>query len=194
MRVGERTAQIQAGKVVNPMKKAAFGIAGVVLLTLMLAAVGGVALASGEAPATSAVSEVQVSSDADIVSSEPDEVVNEAQSEIVVEVVHSPAVVDVSDVVLSDDDPGDEHPGVKHDEGDHAGGGCGGYADPEKFAAKVEVAAEILGMTSDEIVSHVQAGKRLYQIAAEQGVDVNAFKDAVHAAVNQDDGCDCGSH
>ena len=176
------------------MKKAVFGIAGVVLLTLMLAAVGGVAPASGEAPATSSVPEVQASSGVDIVSSEPGEVVDEAQDGIVVEAVQPPAVVDLSDAVLSDDDPGDEAPEDEHDEGDHAGGGCGGHADPEKLAAKVEVAAELLGMTPEEIIAQVQAGKRLYEIAAEQGTDVDAFRDAVHATVNEDGGCGCGSH
>ena len=176
------------------MKKAVFGIAGVALLTLMLAAVGGVALASGEEPATSSVPEMQVSSGGDIVSTEPDEIVNGAQDEIVVEAVQPPAVAALSDVLLSDDDPGDERPEDEHDEGNLASGGCGGYADPEKFAAKVEAAAEILGLTPDEIISQVQSGKRLYEIAADQGADLDAFKDAVHAAVNEEGGCGCGSH
>ena len=77
---------------------------------------------------------------------------------------------------------------------DRAGAGCGGYADPEKFAAKVAAAAEFLGMTPEEIVAQVQSGKRLYEIAAEQGVDMDAFRDAVHAAVNEEGGCGCGSH
>jgi hypothetical protein len=176
------------------MKKAVFGIAGVALLTLMLAAVGGVVLASGEEPATSSVPEVQVNSGVDVVSAGPNEVVNEAQNVIVVEAAEPAADVDVADMVLSDDDPGDEAPEDEHDEGDRVEGGCGGYADPERFAAKVEVAAELLGMTPDEIIAQVQAGKRLYEIAAAQGADVDAFKDAVHATVSKDGGCGCGSH
>ena len=175
------------------MKKVVLGIAGVALLAVMLAAAGGVALASGEEPAISSVSEVQASSDVDIVSSEPAEIVNEAQDEIAVEVVEAPTTVD-SAVVQADDDPGDESPGEDHDEEDRAGAGCRGHADPEKLAAKVEVAAELLGMTPEEIIAQVQAGKRLYEIAAEQGTDVDAFRDAVHATVNEDGGCGCGSH
>jgi hypothetical protein len=97
------------------MKKAVFGIAGVGLLALMLATVGGVALASGEEPATFAVPEVRVSSGVDILPAGPDAVVSQPQDKIPVE--------DVSDVVLSDDDPGDEAPEDEHGEGDCVEGG-----------------------------------------------------------------------
>jgi hypothetical protein len=176
------------------MRKLLLGVTGIALLLLLLAVAGGVALASGEEPVASDVVEVKVSNDVDTVSTELDVVVNEAQDEITVEVIEPPAAVDASDVVLSDDDPGDEHPEDKHDEEDHAEGGCGRYADPAKFAAKVNVAAELLGMTPDEIIAQVQAGKRLYEIAAEQGADADTFKDAVHAAVNEGGGCGCGFH
>ena len=70
------------------MRKLLLGATGVARLTLLLAVVGGVVLASGEDPATSNVVPVQVSNDADTVSTELDAVTNEAQDEIAVEIVH----------------------------------------------------------------------------------------------------------
>jgi hypothetical protein len=69
------------------MRKLLLGATGVARLTLLLAVVGGVVLASGEDPATSNVVPVQVSNDADTVSTELDAVTNEAQDEIAVEIV-----------------------------------------------------------------------------------------------------------
>ena len=173
------------------MKKILLSVTGIALIVLLLTALSGVVFASGEEPAPVDAIEVQVSDDlaeiviepsADVIEKAP-VVVNAVQEEIVEEVVELPVAEN-----SSDEDP----EGEDHDEGGCSGGGR--YANPEKFAAKVDAAAEFLGMTPEEIVAQVQAGKRLYEIAAEQGADVEAFKEAVHAVVNEGGGCGCGSH
>jgi hypothetical protein len=63
----------------------------------------------------------------------------------------------------------------------------------DRWAIKFAVAAEVLDMTVEEIEAEVQAGKYLPQIAAEQGVDVQTLRDAVHGAMNEA-GYSCGSH
>lgn len=176
------------------MKRVLLSVTGIALIALLLAALGGVVLASGEESASIDVIEEQVSDDLTEVASEQSAGVKKAPS--VEEAVEPPAVEDlpsqeqvVDQEILADDDPEDEHPEVESVEG-----GCGGYADPVKFAAKIDAAAEFLGMTSEEVAAQVQAGKRLYEIATEQGADVEAFKEAVHAAVSEYGGCGCGSH
>jgi hypothetical protein len=189
----KKAAQIQSGKEVIQLKKVLLSVTGIALIVLLLAALGGVVLASGKEPAPVDVIEEQVSDDLAEVVSESAGVkkapgTKEAVEPLAVENLPSQEQV-VDQEILTDDDPEDEHP-----EGESAEGGCGGYADPVKFAAKIDAAAEFLGMTPEEVAAQVQAGKRLYEIAAEQGADVDAFKEAVHAAVDEVGGCGCGSH
>jgi LysM repeat protein len=173
------------------LKKVFLSVTGIALIALLLAALGGVVLASGEKPVPVDVIEVQVSDDlaeiviepsADVIEETP-VVVNTVQEEIAEEAVELPVA----------ENPSDEDPeGEDHDEGGCSGGGR--YANPEKFAAKIDAAAEFLGMTPEEIAAQVQVGKRLYEIAVERGVDVDAFKEAIHAVVNENGECGCGSH
>jgi hypothetical protein len=168
------------------LKKVLFSVTGIALIVLLLAALGGVVLASGEEPAPVDAIEVQISDDlaeiviepsADVIEEAP-VVVNTVREEIAKEAVELPVA----------ENPSDEDPeGEDHDEGGCSGGGR--YANPEKFAAKVDAAAEFLRMTPEEIVAQVQAGKRLYEIAAEQGADKDAFRETIHSVVD----CECGS-
>jgi hypothetical protein len=121
--------------------------------------------------------------------------VNAVQNEVAEKAVELPLAVDLpsQERVAEQDAPGDDPEG-EHPEGEHVEGGCGGYADPAKLAAKIDAAAGFLGLTPEEIAAQVEVGKRLYEIAAEQGADVDAFKEAVHAVVNEAGGCGCGSH
>jgi len=48
--------------------------------------------------------------------------------------------------------------------------------------AGLEAAAEVLGMTTDELTTAFQSGKTLEQLAEEAGVDVQDVKDAIQAA------------
>lgn len=180
------------------MKKVLLSVTGIALMVVLLAALGGVALAAySEEPMSFNILKEQASDDLNMivieqsagVKEEASTVVNAVQDEIAEEAVELPVAENLSSQELEDDDSEDEHP-----EGEHAAGGCGGYADPSKLAAKIDAAAEFLGLTPEEVAAQVQAGKRLYEIAAEQGADVEAFKNAVHAVVNETGGCGCGSH
>ena len=174
------------------MKKVLLGVTGITVIVLLLAALGGAALASpaGSIPSDIPEEQVSVSVDEAIKEAVP-AIVSIVRDEVTAEVIELPAMkglishkpVDVQ-ALTDDDDPEDEHP-----EGD-----CGGYVDSEKFALKIAAAAELLGLAPEEIIAQVEAGKRLYEIAAEQGVDVQAFKDTVHAAIGADGECGCGSH
>ena len=65
----------------------------------------------------------------------------------------------------------------------------------DRWAIKFAAAAKVLDMTVEEIEAEVQAGKWLPQIAAEQGIDVQTLRDAVHGAMNAAGySCSCGSH
>jgi hypothetical protein len=48
--------------------------------------------------------------------------------------------------------------------------------------AGLEAAAEVLGMTTDELTAALQAGKTLEQLAEEAGVDLQNVQDAMQAA------------
>ena len=172
------------------MKKVLFGVTGITLIALLLAALGGAALASPAESVPSDIPEAPVSVDEAIKEAAP-AVVSIVRDEVAAEVVELPVVkrlisqkpVNVQ-ALTDDDDPEDEHP-----EGD-----CGGYVDGDKLALKIAAAAQFLELAPEEIAAQVEAGKRLYEIAAEQGVDVQAFKDTVHAAIGAAGGCGCGSH
>ena len=171
------------------MKKVLFSVMGIALIVLLLAALNGVVLASSEKSMPSVILDERVGNDLTRivrersagVKEETPAVVNVVQDESAEQAVELPVAVELPSQELEDDGP----------EGEHAEGGCGGYADPEKWAIKIDAAAELLGLTPEEIVAQVQAGKRLYEIAAEQGADMAAFRDTVHAAIG---GCGCGSH
>jgi len=47
--------------------------------------------------------------------------------------------------------------------------------------AGLEAAAQVLGMTTDELTTALQSGKTLEQLATEAGVDVQDVKDAIQA-------------
>ena len=150
------------------MKKVLYGMTGIAVIALLLAALGEAALASPVA---------SISSDGPVAQVSVDEPIKEAPVSIVQDEVTAQALTD-------DDDPEDEH----------AERGCGGYVDPDKLALKIAAAAEFLGLAPEEIAAQVEAGKRLYEIAEEQGVDLQAFRDTVHAAIGAEGGCGCGSH
>jgi hypothetical protein len=177
---------------VKQVKKVLFGITGIAVIALLLAALGGAALASPAGSVSSDIPEapVNVSVDEGVKEAVP-AVVSIVRDEVTAETIElsvakglisqKPANVPA---LTGDDDPEDEH----------AEGDCGGYVDSDKFALKIATAAELLGLAPEEIIAQVEAGKRLYEIAAEQGADVEAFKDTVHAAIGADGGCGCGSH
>jgi hypothetical protein len=177
---------------VKQVKKVLFGVTGIAVIVLLLAALGGAALASPAESVPSDIPEAPVSVGVDeVVREAVPTVVSIVRDEITAEAVELPVgkryisqkPVNVQ-ALTDDDDPEDEHV-----EGD-----CGGYVDSAKFALKIAAAAELLGLAPEEIIAQVEAGKRLYEIAAEQGVDVQAFKDTVHAAIGADGECGCGSH
>lgn len=69
------------------------------------------------------------------------------------------------------------------------------YGQGDKWAIKIAAAAEVLGMTVEEIEAEVQAGKSLPAIAQVQGVEVQTLRDAVHSAMRAAGySCGCGSH
>lgn len=174
-------------------------VAGVALVVLLLVSLSGAAFASPQAPVPSIPlgEEIAAGSRASV---SPDDAL--AGQDIAPEVVDVAAEPAASQVILQDegDDPpgtGDEHPeaGDDHPEGQHAEGAYGhGNANGEMLTIKVNAAAEFLGLTSEEVIAQVEAGKWLYEIAEEQGADVEAFVEAVHAAIGDAGGCGCGSH
>lgn len=168
------------------MKKVLYSMTGIAAIALLLAALGGAVLAAPVESVPSAVPVVQVSVDAPVKEAPASIVRNEVAEAVDLPVMkghidQNPVNVQV---LTDDDDPEDEH----------AEGDCGGYVDPDKFALKIAAAAEFLGLSPEEIVAQVESGKRLYEIAEEQGVDLQVFKDTVHAAIGADGGCGCGSH
>ena len=174
------------------MKKVLFGVTGIAVIALLLAALGGAALASPAESVPSDIPEAPVSVSVDeVVKEAVPAVVSIVRDEIAAEAVELPVGKGHSSqksinvrALTDDDDP----------EGEHPEGGCGGYIDSEKLVLKIAAAAQFLGLTPEEIAAQVQVGKRLYEIAAEQGIDVQAFKDTVHAAIGADGECGCGSH
>jgi hypothetical protein len=175
---------------VKQVKKVLFGVAGIAVIGLLLAALGGAALASPAESISSDIPEAPVSV-GEVIKEAVPVVASIVRDEVAAEVVELPvgkghiSQKPVSVHALTDgDDPEDEH----------SEGGCGGYVDSEKFALKIAAAAELLGLAPEEIAAQVEAGKRLYEIAAEQGVDVQAFRDTVHAAIGAEGGCGCGSY
>lgn len=166
------------------MKKMLFSAMGVALLVSLLAGLGSVVLAS---PAESRQVSARVYEDVTeaapaSVSVSQDEAAAEAIEQAVIIRRSSQKPVELAAHTADDGpEPGEEH----------GGDACGDYADGDKLALKIAAAAEFLGLSPEEITTQVQAGKRLYQIAADQGADVSAFKDAVHAVIGE---CGCGSH
>ena len=168
------------------MKKLMVSGIGVVMLVVLLVVQGGTALASSDASTTSTI--LETSDDLDLNTQESSVGVQvEAPSvveEVIVQEADEPPVEDVlTEQAYSDDDPDSDAPGEVH-----LAGGCGGNADPARFQAKVELAASILGLTPEEIISQVESGVRLYEIAAAQGYDMEAFKETIHSTFGED-GC-----
>lgn len=183
MDAGWKATQIQIGKEVKKVKKILFGVTGIAVIVLLLAALGGAVFASPAESVPSDIPEAPVSVSVDeVVKEAVPAVVSVVRDEATAEVVELPVgkghisqkPVNVR-ALADDDDPEDEHP-----EGD-----CGGYVDSEKFALKIAAAAEFLGLAPEEIAAQVEAGKRLYEIAAEQGVDVQAFRDEEAILLNR---------
>ena len=175
------------------MKKLIFSGVGVMMLVVLLVVQGGTALAASVETATSAVPEGQSRDDLDLnthesslgVQIEASSVVEDA---IVPEAVELSVEEDPIAEELTDDDPDSDPPA----EG-HLAEGCGGDFDPARFKAKIELAASILGLSVEEITSQVESGVRLYEIAAAQGHDMEAFKETIHSTFGED-GCGCGTH
>ena len=172
------------------MKKVLLSVTGITMIVLLLAALGGAALASPAESVSSDIPEAPVSVDEAIKEAAP-AIVSTVRDEVAVKAIELSVVKGLIgrkqggvQVLTDDDDP----------EGEHPEGGCGGYIDSEKLVLKIAAAAQFLGLTPEEIAAQLQAGKRLYQVAAEQGVDVQAFREAVHAVVNENGGCGCGTH
>jgi hypothetical protein len=61
------------------------------------------------------------------------------------------------------------------------GGGPGGGRGP-LGGAGLEAAAEVLGMTTDELISALRSGSTLEELASEAGLDFQAVQDAIQAA------------
>lgn len=61
-------------------------------------------------------------------------------------------------------------------------GGSGGYARGFGGEAGLEAAAEVLGLTAEELTTELWGGKTLSELADEAGVDLQAVRDAVEAA------------
>jgi hypothetical protein len=61
------------------------------------------------------------------------------------------------------------------------GDGPGGGRGPLRGAG-LEAAAEVLGMTTDELITALRSGKTLEELAEEAGVDVQEVRDAIQAA------------
>jgi hypothetical protein len=95
------------------------------------------------------------------------------------------ATVVSASLVLADE------PAVSGAQENHSG--CA-HGQGNMWTIKIEAASKVLGMTVEAIQAELQAGKSLPTIAAEQGVDVQALRDAVHGAVRAAGGCSCGSH
>jgi len=62
------------------------------------------------------------------------------------------------------------------------GGGPGDGRGPRLGQAELEVAAQALGMTTDELTAALQSGKTLEQIAQDAGVDFQKVQNAIQAA------------
>ena len=124
------------------MKKVLLSVTGIALIVLLLAALGGVVLASAEELVPSDVLEEQVNDDLnEIVSGqsagvkeEASNVVNGVQDEMVEEAVELPVAEDLpsQEQVVEQDIPEDDDPEDDHPKGENVKGGCGGYADPSK--------------------------------------------------------------
>jgi len=81
-----------------------------------------------------------------------------------------------------DTDPGgDDAEGSEGDDDDRGGRGCGGG----KYLIK-EAAAEVLGISEDELVAGLRDGQSLAQIAEAQGMSVDEFRAALVENVTAD--------
>lgn len=70
--------------------------------------------------------------------------------------------------------------------GEEGGFGPHGGGFGQMFGSSVcDAVTEALGLTHDELVAELQAGKSLSEIADEQGVEVDAVTEAMSAAVEQ---------
>ena len=171
------------------MKKLMFSGIGAVMLVVLLVVQGGTALASSGASTTV----LEASDDLALNTQEINVGVQVEASSVVVDAIaqeaDEPPVEDVlTEQAVPDDDPDGDAPGEVH-----LAEGCGGNPDPERLKAKIELAASILGLTAEEITSQVESGVRLYEIAAAQGYDMEAFKQTIHSTFGED-GCGCGTH
>jgi len=73
--------------------------------------------------------------------------------------------------------------------------GCGGHAwNGEMHSIKAEAAAEILGMTPEEVLAALDSGQSLAEIAEERGISLDVLREAVHEAVGSARGGECGLH
>jgi hypothetical protein len=158
---------------------------------VLLVVQGGTALASSDTSTTSTI--LETSDDLGLNNQAIDQGVQIEEPTVVEEAIaqeaNEPPVEDVLAVQAeTDDDPDGDASGEVH-----FSEGCGGEFDPARFQAKIELAASILGLTVEQITSQVESGMRLFEIAAVQGHDMEAFKQTIHSTLGED-GCACGTH
>ena len=89
---------------------------------------------------------------------------------------------DANDTEDDADANGDDAEGTEGDDDDGGRGGCGGGG---KYLIK-EAAAEVLGITEDDLIAGLQDGQSLAQIAAAQGMRVEDFRAALLENVTAD--------
>lgn len=63
--------------------------------------------------------------------------------------------------------------------GAYGPGGCGGFGG--EYGGMLDILAEVLGMTPEEIFAELEAGKTIAEIAADQGVELAELVDALIA-------------
>ena len=89
---------------------------------------------------------------------------------------------DANDTEDDADANGDDAEGSEGDDDDDGRGGCGGGG---KYLIK-EAAAEVLGITEDDLIAGLQDGQSLAQIAEAQGMSVEDFRAALLENVTAD--------
>ena len=88
---------------------------------------------------------------------------------------------DANDTEDDADAGGDDAEGTEGDDDDGGRGGCGGG----KYLIK-EAAAEVLGISEDDLIAGLQDGQSLAQIAEAQGMTVEDFRAALLESVTAD--------
>lgn len=89
---------------------------------------------------------------------------------------------DANDTEDDADPNGDDAEGSEGDDDDGGRGGCGGGG---KYLIK-EAAAEVLGISEDDLIAGLQDGQSLAQIAEAQGMSVEDFRAALLENVTAD--------